>query len=124
MMIQTPTNEHMILVRGTDWQGAHSPAQMQALMTDIYAWIDGLHRQGILRGVQPLMEEGKIVAGENGASISDGVFAESKEAIAGYLILNVQTMDEALSVARACPMLKYGARLEVRRIADMKVDFV
>ena len=116
---QQPTNEHLLFIRGTHWNSGMSPADLQRTMTDFYAWVDGLHKQGILRGAQPLMEEGKLVAGTKGASVTDGVFAESKEAIAGYFLLAVDSMDEALHIARACPILDHGAQIEVRPVADL-----
>jgi len=116
---QTPTNEHLLLIRGTHWNHGMSPAELQRVMTDFYAWVEGLVESGVHRGAQPLMEEGKLVTGAKGASVTDGAFAESKEAIAGYFLLAVPTMDEALRIARACPILDYGAQIEVRPVADL-----
>ncbi len=113
---QQPTNEHLILVRGTHWNHGMSPSELQRVMTDFYAWVEGLNTNGILRGAQPLMEEGKLVSGN---SVTDGVFAESKEAIAGYFLLAVDTMEAALEIAKACPILAHGAQIEVRPIADL-----
>ena len=45
---------------------------------------------------QPLGREGKIVSGRQGRTVTDGPFAESKEAIAGYLLLQVDDLNEAL----------------------------
>lgn len=74
---QTPTNEHLLLIRGTHWNSGLSPAELQRAMTDFYAWVDGLAQKCLLRGAQPLMEEGKLVTGTKGASVTDGAFAES-----------------------------------------------
>ncbi len=115
---QTSTNEHLLLIRGTHWNHGMSPAELQRVMTDFYAWVEGLDKGGFLRGAQPLMEEGKLVTGAGGASVTDGIFAESKEAIAGYFLLGVATTDEALRIAQACPILAYGAQIEVRPVAD------
>lgn len=115
---QTSTDEHLLLIRGTHWNHGMSPAELQRVMTDFYAWVEGLDKTGVLRGAQPLMEEGKLVSGANGSAVTDGVFAESKEAIAGYFLLGVATIGEALQIARACPILAYGAQIEVRPIAD------
>lgn len=116
---QTPTQEHLLLIRGTHWNHGMSPAELQRVMTDFYAWVDDLVQKGVHRGAQPLMEEGKLVTGAKGAVVTDGVFAESKEAIAGYFLLGVSDMAEALNIARACPILAYGAQIEVRPIADL-----
>ncbi|MEO8615663.1 MAG: YciI family protein, partial [Luteolibacter sp.] len=112
---QSPTDEYLLLIRGTHWNSALSPAELQRVMTDFYAWAENLSH----RGAQPLMEEGKLITGAKGASVTDGAFAESKEAIAGYFRLGVANMDEAVRLAQACPILAYGAQIEVRPIADL-----
>ena len=111
----------MFLVRGSCKHGI-SPEQMQAHMTEVYAWIDGLYTQGVLSAAQPLTDEGKVVSGGNGITVSDGVFAESKEAVGGFFILNVPTMEEAVNIARTSPMVQHGGQLEVRRIAELKPE--
>ena len=115
---QAPTNEYLLLIRGTNWHEGLSPAELQRVMTDFYTWVDGLKQKGIRRGAQPLMEEGKLVSGAKGATVTDGAFAESKEAIAGYFLLAVSSTEEAVQLARACPTLACGAQIEVRPIAD------
>jgi hypothetical protein len=57
--------------------------------------------------------EGKLVTGAKGASVTDGAFAESKDPIAGYFKLAVSSTEEAVRLAQACPILAYGAQLEV-----------
>lgn len=116
---QTSTNEHLLFIRGTHWSHDMSPAKLQSVMIDFYCWVEDLNQKGILRGAQPLMEEGKIVTGAKGSSVTDGAFAESKEAIAGYFLLDVADPDEALRIARACPILEYGAQIELRPVADL-----
>ena len=116
---QNPTDEYLLLVRGTHWNSSLSPAELQRVMTDFYAWVESFSERGIHRGAQPLMEEGKLVSGTHGVNVTDGVFAESKEAIAGYFRLAVSGMDEAVRLAQACPILAYGAQIEVRPIADL-----
>lgn len=116
---QNPTDEYLLLIRGTHWSRSLSPAELQKVMADFYAWVDGLTARRILRGAQPLMEEGKLVAGGKRAGVTDGVFAESKEAIAGYFRLAVGSMDEGVKDAQACPILAYGVQIELRPVADL-----
>lgn len=115
---QQSTGEHLLLIRGTHWNSGLSPAELQRIMTDFYGWVEGLQNKGVLRGAQPLMEEGRLVTCAQGL-VTDGVFAESKEAIAGYFLLGVASTDEAVKLAQACPILAYGAQIEVRPIADL-----
>ncbi len=60
-----------------------------------------------------------MVSGKNGRSVSDGPFAESKEAVGGYFLLNVSTFEEALAIAQQCPGLDHGAQVEVRPVAEI-----
>lgn len=115
---QQSTGEHLLLIRGTHWNSALSPAELQRIMTDFYAWVEDLQTKGLLLAAQPLMEEGKIVSGAS-CLVTDGAFAESKEAIAGYFLLAVSSTDDAVDLARACPILAHGAGIEVRPVADL-----
>ena len=116
---QTPTDEYLLLIRGTHWNHGLSADELQRVMADFYGWVDDLVQRGVHRGAQPLMEEGKLVTGAKGASVTDGAFAEAKEAIAGYFLLAVPDIDEAVRLAQACPILAYGAQIEVRPVADL-----
>jgi hypothetical protein len=82
------------------------------------AWFERLKQQGKAMAGQPLEREGKIVSGKNGRTVADGPFAESKEAIGGYFLLQVADLDEAVAIARQCPVLEYGSTVEVRPIAE------
>lgn len=115
---QKPTDEYLLLIRGTHWSRSLSPAELQKVVTDFYEWVDALGNNGVNRGAQPLLEAGKIITGAGGAKVVDGVFAESKEAVAGYFRLGVASQEEALKIARACPLLDYGAQLELRPVAE------
>ena len=107
----------MLIFRGTDWYQGLSPEQMQQIADQWMAWFNGLKEQGRAVAGNPLEREGKIVSGKNGRVVSDGPYAESKETIGGYFLLKVATMDEAVAIARDCPGLSYGIRVEVRPVA-------
>ncbi len=122
-MKNIPTNQYMFLVRGGSCaNGELSPEQMQAKMQEVFAWIDGLSKKGVMSAAQPLTPEGRLISGKNGSTISDGIAAESKEAVGGFFIVNAATIDEAVNIARTCPMFKHGGMLEVRQIAELKCD--
>ncbi len=115
---QQSTGEHLLLIRGTHWNSGLSPAELQRIMTDFYGWVENLQNSGLLRAAQPLVEAGQLVTGPQ-SLVTDGVFAESKEAIAGYFLLAVASTEEAVKLAQACPILAHGAQIEVRPIADL-----
>jgi hypothetical protein len=107
----------MLIFRGNDWHRGLSPEQMQKVADQWMAWFNGLKDDGRAVAGNPLEPEGRIVSGRNGQVVSDGPFAESKEAIGGYFLLNVGTMDEAVAIAQQCPGLPHGIRVEVRPVA-------
>src|SRR5882762_5759276 len=109
-------NGYMLLFRGNDWLKSLSPEEKQKVTDQWMAWFRRLTDQGKAVAGNPLEREGKIVSGKNRV-VSDGPFAESKEAIAGYFLLDVGTLEEAVAIAQDCPGLLYGARVEVRPVA-------
>ena len=118
MNTQTTTPEYMLLFRGTHWDKNLSPEELQNVMGQWAEWFDGLVQQGKIKSANPLMDEGKIVSWKKGQTVADGPFAESKEAIGGYFLLQKSDLDEALEIAKQCPTLKYGLTVEVRPVAD------
>lgn len=108
---------YMLIFRGTDWYNGLSPEAMQQVLGQWGDWFKRLTAEGKVTAGNPLEREGKIVSGKNGKVVSDGPFAESKESIGGYFLLNVATMDQALAIAKECPGLPYGIRVEVRQLA-------
>jgi hypothetical protein len=118
MSTPTTTSEYLLLFRGTHWDKDLSPEELQQVMGRFMAWFERLQQQGKLKGSNPLKHEGKIVSGKNGRTVADGPFAESKEAIGGYFLLQVADRDEAVAIARECPVLEYGSTVEVRPVAE------
>lgn len=106
----------MLLFVGTDWHKGLSPEEMQRVSEQWMAWFKRLTEQGKVVAGHPLEREGKTVSGKNGRVVADGPFAEAKEAIGGYFLLNVATMDEAVAIAQECPGLAHGGKVEVRAV--------
>jgi hypothetical protein len=109
---------YMLIFRGTDWHQGLSPEQMQRVGEQWMGWFKGLTEQGKAITGNPLEPAGKLVSGKNGRVVADGPFAESKEAIGGYFLLKVDSLDEAVIIAQECPGLPYGIKVEVRPVMD------
>lgn len=114
----TKAPEYLLLFRGNDWYKGLSPEEMQGVASKWMGWFKRLMDEGICLAGQPLEQEGKVVSGKNGRVVSDGPFAESKEAVGGYFLLRVNTMDEAVAIAKECPGLAYGIQVEVRLVRE------
>ena len=109
-------NGYMLIFRGNEWHKGLSPEQMQNISDQWMAWFKRLMAEGKAIAGNPLEPKGKIVSGKSG-HVVDGPFAESKEAVGGYFLLVVRDLDEAVAIARQCPGLPYGAKIEVRPVA-------
>ena len=116
MTTPTVTSEYMLLFRGMHWDKNLSPEDIQNVMSRWIAWFDRLTQEGKAKAGQPLTEKGKIISGKKGQKVVDGPFAESKESIAGYILLQAATLDEAVKIAKECPGLDYGISVEVRLV--------
>jgi hypothetical protein len=120
MTAKTTTSEYVLLFRGTSWHKGLSPEQIQKDLARFTAWFERLKNEGKFKGGHPLVHDGKIVAGGN--AVTDGPFAESKEAIAGFFIIRADSLEQAVEIAKGCPCLEYGQTVEVREIVlDEKI---
>jgi hypothetical protein len=119
MTTQATTSDYMLLFRGNDWHTKLSPEELQQVMSKWTAWYDQLVHQGKIKSAHPLIPEGRVVSQKKGRAVADGPFAESKEAIGGYFLIQMTDLDEALQIAKRCPALPYGMIVEVRPVAEM-----
>src|ERR1041385_7409517 len=111
-------NGYMLLYHSDEWYNRLSHEELRKLMNQNKAWIEKLSSQGKAKPGQALERRGAIVSGKNGRFVTDGPFAESKEAIGGYLVLNVESLEEAVAIAQTIPGLAYGGSIEVRPVAS------
>ncbi|MGA2246605.1 MAG: YciI family protein [Verrucomicrobiota bacterium] len=114
----TNKNAYMLIFRGNDWHKGLSPEDMQRVSDQWMAWFKALAADGRALAGNPLEPRGKIVSGAGGLMVVDGPFAESKEAIGGYFLLQVSGLGEAIAIAQECPGLPYGCKIEVRPVMD------
>jgi hypothetical protein len=111
-------NAYMLLYRTDEWYNKLSHEELQELIGQNEAWFGRLTAQGKAKPGRALERTGAIVSGRNGRLVTDGPFAESKEAIGGYLVLDVETIEEAIAIAQSSPGLAHGGSIEVRPMAD------
>lgn len=95
-----------------------SPEERQQLLSKWTAWYDGLVAEGKLEHGHPLEPQGRTISGARGERVVDGPYAESKEAVAGYFLVMVQDIEEATEIARRCPSLEIGLKVEIRPVAE------
>lgn len=87
---------------------------------DIDAWLDEVANLRVMGNELQGLDTARTVRVRGGRTlVTDGPFTESKEWIAGFDILDVPDLDEALEVAAAHPMAHAG-RIELRPFADVE----
>jgi hypothetical protein len=111
----------MLLIKGDPQPGA---APSEELLGEMGRYNDELNKAGVLidlAGLLPSAEGKRVKFSGGNRAVIDGPFAESKELIAGYWILQVQSMDEAVEWAERFPFEawsriypgEYGAEVEI-----------
>ena len=108
----------MLLYRTDEWYNELSQEELQKLINQNKGWFERLASQGKAIPGRALERTGVLVSGKNGRFVTDGPFAESKEAVGGYLVLDVETIEEAIAIAQSSPGLAYGGSIEVRPLAE------
>jgi hypothetical protein len=109
-------SEFLLLMRG-DHNPDASPAELQARMGNYMEWMGQMMAEGRMVVGQPLEPRGALLH-DAGTAVTDGPFLEPKEIIGGYVIVRAVDMDDAVEVARGCPLLHH-CRIEVRPLVQM-----
>ncbi len=98
-----------------------TPDQMQSIVEEYSAWAQKLASEGKHTGGQKLRDEGGriVTSAPDGVTVTDGPYSETKEVIGGFMTIRASSYDEAVEIARTCPHVRYGAKIEVRQIDAM-----
>ena len=113
-------------IEEAQWLGEDSEGAVTAeVVAAMSRYNEELRRAGMLLsldGLHPPGNDGATVAfdSEGASSVTDGPFAEAKEVVGGYWLIQARSKEEALEWASRCP--DRNCRIEVRRIFEME-DF-
>lgn len=112
-------NQYVYLYRGGE--AGRSPERMQEMMGKWMAWLKDLADKGHIkdRG-QPLEKSGKLVKGRSKA-VTDGPFAEAKDVIGGYTLIEAANIEQAAELAKGCPVLEVDGQVEIRPVMKMEM---
>jgi hypothetical protein len=100
---------------------ALSPAEGAAMMAEYDAFAKEMEGRGVLRGgerLRPTSDATTVQLRDGKVLTADGPFAETKEQIGGYFVVDCKDLDEAIEVAAKIPGARFGT-IEVRPIWDM-----
>ncbi|HEX9865824.1 MAG TPA: YciI family protein [Acidimicrobiia bacterium] len=108
-------------------QGQSTPEMLEQVMADYTEFGENAGAAGVIAGGEALHDTDtattiKVNGGKGGDAVfTDGPFAETKEVLGGFYILDVADLDEALKWAQQIPGAWYG-RVEVRPIMEFDTD--
>jgi hypothetical protein len=114
--------QYMLLIHDDPsvWAGM-SEEQVNAVMGEYFAYSAAIRDEGIFVDGNALQgrEEARTVRVRDGERlVADGPFAETKELVGGYYVVDCATLDQAIDAAARIPSARFGA-IEVRPIAQM-----
>jgi hypothetical protein len=97
-----------------------SPEQLKNISKPWQDWMGSIAAQNKLanRGNRLGVEGATVLPGN---VITDGPYAEVKEILGGYIVVKTSSLDEAVELAKGCPILNIGGNVEVRDIVQINV---
>ncbi len=111
--------EYLILIYADESRYETMPeGQMASLMADFASYTQALEAAGVLRGgaeLAPVASATSVRVRNGKPVVTDGPFAETKEQLGGYYLLDCANLDEALAWAGRCPAASLGT-IEVRPV--------
>lgn len=113
----------LLIMEPRGQRATHTPERARQLYDDMVAYSAELQEQGVLLGAESLRTDDhavRISAPAGKPQWLDGPFAEAKEMVGGFFLLNVATRDDALAIAGRCPAIQW-ATVEVRECAPCYV---
>ena len=113
----------LLMYRDEKWWDAKSEEERGAIRQQAVDVSEALRKRGIFLAGDPLLptHTATTVRMRNGRPVAtDGPFAETKEQLGGYSIVDVGSLDEALAIAADYPLLRVGGHsIEVRPIREL-----
>lgn len=106
--------QFLLLFRNTQLETRLTPDELREAMTRLNDWINRWTERGNFQAGQPLGNDGRVISGAKQRLIADGPFAESKEVVGGYVVVQADDIEEATKIGADWPLLDYDAVLEVR----------
>ena len=112
-------NQYLFVFRGGDIQSMHESSEiMKAHMEKWKTWIGRLAQEGHYQGGAALQKGGAVVTGK-ARRVTDGPFAEGKEIIGGYFIVQANDLQQAIALSGDCPVFDFeDGTVEVRPVLD------
>jgi hypothetical protein len=94
---------------------------MQKTMQKWMAWFKELGANGHLKDLgHPLEAVGRVVRGSQ-KIVTDGPYAEAKDVIGGFSLIEARDLPHAVEISKGCPILENGGSVEVRPVQQINM---
>ena len=112
-------SEYVFLYRGGE--SGPSPERAQQMMQKWMTWLKQLGEKGHIKDQgQPLERTGKLVKGKQ-KTVTDGPFAEAKDIVGGYTLIEARDLAQAVELSKGCPIFEVDGAVEVRPVMKMNM---
>jgi hypothetical protein len=106
----------LLVVESPGDRERRGPVEGKRARDRMLRFADELRARGVLQACESLRTESvRVNVREGWRRVVDGPFAEAKELVGGFFLLDCATRDEAIEIASACPAVEW-ATVEVREI--------
>lgn len=114
--------KYMLLIYTSEAEYASmAKPELEARTGAYMAYAEAMQKAGVLRGgdrLKPASTGSTVRVAAGKTKVLDGPYAETKEQLGGYFMIEVPDLDQALSWAAKCPGASHGA-VEVRPMWEM-----
>jgi hypothetical protein len=115
--------KYALLIAGDEKAQAAAPPEALKQMTDAFmAYGKEIEGAGVVRAMERLAPStsATTVRGQGGSAVTtDGPFAETKEQLGGFFVIECADLDEAIAWASKIPSIPMGGTVEVRPVLEM-----
>ena len=109
----------LLIKGGYEADKEFTPEEQQAAIQRYRDWANSLRQRNcLIEAVKLTNKDGTRLVKRDGQIVVDGPFAETKETIGGYYIIEANSYEEMLQIAQESPIFDEGGTLEIRQIEN------
>jgi hypothetical protein len=108
----------LLILEPVEQRTGRNEAQGREAFEEMFQFSEELRKRGVLQAVESLtsQRDGARISRQAGDwRVIDGPFAEVKEMVGGFFLLDVKTLQEAIDIAKECPAARW-CTVEVRKV--------
>jgi hypothetical protein len=114
--------KYVLLLGGADLdKRSGNPAMAARMFEHFSSWLGGLQKSGRYVGSHKLKDQTGARLTVRGGQVVEGPFMETKEAVGGVFIVEADSLEDAIAIARECPTLTLqNGFVEVRVLEEVR----